>query len=211
MAIMKRQTQDSIAREADAPRERGVAAVTEFFEHHRERLRAFVKHRTDERLLGRLDWEDVMQDAFLVIQRRFPDFVAKPTVPFFIWMRAMTAQVLIDLHRKHLVMQKRNAGREVSIHQRLAFQSTSASLAHLLTSSGTSPSHAAIRAEQLECVKLCLANMSKLDREVLVLRHMEQLSNGEIAHVFEIDKSAATKRYVRALRRLRQALEQPSP
>lgn len=207
---MQQHTNSDIELEVQSLRDRGVAAATEFFERDRGRLYGFVKHRTDERLLGRLDWEDVLQEAFLVVQRRYPDFIAKPTVPFYVWMRAITGQVLIDLHRKHLKLQKRNVAREVSMHQRLPFQSTSASLGSLLAASGTSPSHAAMRSEQLEDMNHCLTTMSDLDREVLVLRHMEQLSNGEVAHVLQIDKSAATKRYVRALKRLREAIEASS-
>lgn len=204
---MNRQTESDIALEVQSLREHGVAAATEYFERDRHRLLRFVKHRTDERLLGRLDSEDVLQEAFLVVQRRYADFVEKPSVPFYVWLRAITGQVLVDLHRKHLNLQRRNVDREVSLHKRLPFQSTSAALGDLLAGSITSPSNAAIRAEEFEGLKRCLAEMSELDREVLVLRHMEQMTNGEVAHVLQIDKSAATKRYVRALKRLRQTIE----
>ena len=189
--------------EADALRDGGVEVLTKFFERDRERLRLFIKHRTDERLLGRLDWDDVLQETFIVIQRRYLDYVGKPSVPLYVWMRAIAGQVLIDLHRKHFGMKKRSIEREVSMHRRLPVQSTSASLGSLLAASGTSPSNAAIRMEQLEQMKKNLDGMSEMDREILVLRHMEQLSNGEVAHVLGIDKSAATKRYMRALKRLR--------
>lgn len=200
---------DGIALEVRALEERGAEAATDFFEQHRDRLRLFIKHRTDERLLGRLDWEDVLQETFIVVQRRYEDFVEKPSVPFYVWIRAIAGQVMIDLHRKHLKTKRRAITREVSLHQRLPFQSTSASLGALLAASGTSPSHAAMRDEQIEQMRTHLNRMSDLDREVLILRHMEQLSNGEVAHVLGIDKSAATKRYIRALKKLRLAIEVP--
>jgi len=193
--------------ELNALKARGVAAATEFFERDRERLRLFVMHRTDERLLGRVDWDDVLQETFLVVQKRYPEFVASPKVPFYVWMRSLAGQVLIDLHRRHVGAQKRTVGREVSLHQRLPFQSTSASLGSLLAASGRSPSNAAMQAEQLEQLRESMEQMSDMDREVLVLRHMEHMTNGEVAASLGIDKSAATKRYMRALKRIKERIE----
>ena len=198
------QHSDEIASEVRALQERGVEAATEFFEANRHRLRLFIMHRTDARLLGRLDWDDVMQETFIVVQTRFRDFVESPGVPFYVWMRALAGQVLIDLHRKHLGAKKRTVDREVSLHQRLPYQSTSISLAALLSAGGVTPSKAAVRTEQIEMLRQSIDEMSDMDREVLVLRHMEQMSNGEVAHALGIDKSAATKRYIRALKRIRQ-------
>lgn len=196
-----------IAAEVEALRTRGVLAVTEFFEQDRERLRLFVKHRTDERLLGRVDWDDVLQETFIVVQKRYPEFIANPGVPFYVWMRALASQALIGLHRLHLGAKKRAVGREVSLHERLPFHSTSTSLAGLLAASGQSPSNAAMQSEQLEAVRETMDQMSDMDREVLVLRHMEHMTNGEVAAALDIDKSTATKRYIRALQRIKQQVE----
>ena len=200
-------SEDQIAAELQVLRSRGIDGATEFFERDRARLRLFVMHRTDERLLGRLDWDDVLQETFLVVQNRYRDFIAAPNVPFYVWMRSLTAQVLIDLQRRHLGAQKRALGREVSIHRRLPFQSTSLSLGGLLSASGLSPSNAAIQAEQLALLRESMEQMNEIDREVLVLRHMEQMTNGEVAAALGIDKSAATKRYIRALKRIRERIE----
>lgn len=196
-----------IADEVKELKARGIHAATEFFERDRQRLRLFVKHRTDERLLGRLDWDDVLQESFIVVQGRFSDFVARPSVPFYVWIRSLTGQVLIDLHRKHLGTKMRSVQREVSLRERLPFQSTSNALGSFLVASGLSPSRAAMRAEQLELMRETLQSMNDMDREVLLLRHMEQMTNGEVAAALGIDKSAATKRYIRALKRIRQQLE----
>ena len=195
---------DDIALEVRELRARGIQAATEFFEANRHRLRLFVMHRTDARLLGRLDWDNVLQETFIVVQSRYKDFIASPSVPFYVWMRTLAGQVLIDLHRRHLGAKKRNVDREVSLHRHLPFQSTSTSLASLLSASGMSPSKAAIRAEHLEILRESMEGMSEMDREVLILRHMEQMTNGEVAHALEIDKSTATKRYIRALKRIRE-------
>lgn len=195
---------DSDWRELQA---RGINAVVEFFERDRERLRLFIMFRTDERILGRVDWDDVMQETFLLIQRRYPEFIAKPTVPFYVWMRALAGQVLIDQHRKHIGAQKRTIRREVSLHEQLPFQSTSTSLGSLLAASGLSPSGAAMQAEQLALLRDGMTELSEMDREVLILRHMEHMSNGEVAAALGIDKSAATKRYLRALKRIQERIE----
>ncbi len=200
-------THSEISLEVAALRDRGAEAASEFFERDREKLKRFVMHRMDGRLLGRLDWEDVLQEGFLVVQNRYQDYVASPSVPFYIWMRSITGQVLIDLHRKHFNVQQRSVSREVSLHQQLPFQSTAESLGNLLAGSGTSPSGVVIRAEQAHELRRVLAGMSELDREVLVLRHLEQMTNSEVASVLGIDKSTATKRYIRALTRLAKMME----
>lgn len=200
-------SEQQIATELNALQAHGETAAVEFFERDKERLRLFVMHRTDERLLGRVDWDDVLQETFLVVQKRYPEFVARPSVPFYVWMRSLAGQVMIDLHRRHLGAQKRAVSREVSLHERLPFHSTSTSLASLLSASGLSPSHAAIQAEQLEQLRGSMEQMNDTDREVLVLRHMEHMTNGEVAAALGIDKSAATKRYVRALKRIKERIE----
>ena len=200
-------TEQQIASDLDALQSRGVDAVTELFERDRKRLRLFVMHRTDERLLGRLDWDDMLQETFIIVQKRFRDFIAAPNIPFYVWMRSLAGQLLIDMHRRHLGAQKRAVGREVSLQERLPFQSTSTSLGSLLAASGLSPSKAAIHSEQLEILRDSMQDMSDIDREILVLRHMEQMTNGEVAATLGIDKSAATKRYIRALKRIRDRIE----
>ncbi len=180
----------------------GAEAAAHIFEEQRERLQRFVMHRMDVRLQGRLDLEDVMQEAQMVVVRRHEDYINNPAVPFYVWMRSLTGQVLIDLHRKHLKLQVRNVNREVSLENQLPFQSSAHAMRDLLMASGTSPSNVAIREEQAQALRNTLEQMGDIDREVLVLRHLEQLSNGEVASVLGIDKSAATKRYIRALKRL---------
>ena len=194
---------DQIADEVAALRHRGIEAVTECFERYRDRLRLFTIHRTDERVLGRVDWEDILQETFIVIQRRYQEFVEQPRTPFYLWMRSQAARVIADLHRKHLGTQKRSVEREVSLHERLPLQSSSEALGDLLQASGISPSTAVIRREQLATLRSTMRQLSQNDREILVLRHLEHMTNGEVACVLGIDKSAATKRYIRALKRMR--------
>src|SRR5690242_10158075 len=182
------------------------AALAELFAHHRGRLRQMVRLRLDRRLQGRVDPSDVLQDAFLDVARRAPEYVADPRLPFFLWLRLLTGQRLLMVHRRHLGAQMRDAGQEVSLYRGPLPQASSASLAAHLLGRLTTPSQAAVRAEMQLRLQEALNQMDPLDREVLALRHFEELSNSETAAVLGLQKAAASNRYVRALRRLKEVL-----
>jgi RNA polymerase sigma-70 factor (ECF subfamily) len=165
-----------------------------------------VRLRLDRRLQGRLDPSDVVQEAYLDYARRFPEYAGNPTMPFYLWLRFLTGQRLIDLHRQHLGARMRDAGQEVSLYRGALPQASSVSLAAQLLGRLTSASQAAIRAETQIRVQEALNGMDSMDREILTLRHFEMLSNEETAQVLGIKKSAASNRYVRALKRLKELL-----
>jgi RNA polymerase sigma-70 factor (ECF subfamily) len=174
---------------------------------HRARLRRMVALRMDRRLQGRVDPSDVIQEAYLDAARRLPEYVreAEP-MPIFLWLRFLAAQALQVVHRKHLGVQARDAGREISIHGGRMPQATSAALAAQLLGHDTRASEAAIRAERKLRLEQALNQMDPLDREVLALRHFEQLSNAECARVLGLKETTATKRYIRGLRKLKELL-----
>jgi RNA polymerase sigma-70 factor (ECF subfamily) len=181
-------------------------AWTELLTRHRERLRGMVVVRLDRRLQGRLDPSDVIQEACLAAYARLQEYAANPTMPFYLWMRWITGQRLIDQHRHHLGVQARNAGREISLHRGAYPEATTADLAAHLLGRLSSPSKVAIRIEQTIRLQEALNSLDPLDREILALRHFEHLSNGEAAQVLGLDKSATSKRYARALVRLKDML-----
>jgi RNA polymerase sigma-70 factor (ECF subfamily) len=181
-------------------------ALAELFAHYRDRLRQMVRLRLDRRLQGRLDPSDVLQEAYLDLARRFPEYSRQPSVPFFLWLRGLTGQKLTDLHRQHLGAKMRDAGQEISLYRGALPQVSSASLANQLLGRLTSASRAAMRAETQLRVQEVLNGMDPMDREVLILRHFEMLSNDETAAVLGIKKSAASNRYIRALKRLKDSL-----
>src|SRR5215467_1152540 len=185
-----------------------AAALGALFAHYRDRLRKMVRLRLDRRVCGRLDPSDVLQEAYLDVERRFPEYAAAPTVPFYVWLRALTGQRLIDLHRHHLGAKIRDARQEVSLYRGALPQASSASLAQQLLAGLTSPTQAAVRAEMQLRLQEALNSMDALDREVVVLRHFEELNNVETAAVLGIEPSAASKRYLRAIRRLKALLDQ---
>jgi RNA polymerase sigma-70 factor (ECF subfamily) len=179
-------------------------ALGMLFEQHRDRLWRMLHLRLDARLTGRLSPDDVLQEAFLEVARRIGEYLADASVPFYVWLRFLTLQRLAQLQRTHLGAARRDAGREQSLH---AVASPSAdSMAGQLVGHLTSPSQAAIRGELHERLRDALETMDPVDREVLALRHFEDMTNAEVAQTLGLHKDAASKRYVRALVRLREIL-----
>jgi RNA polymerase sigma-70 factor (ECF subfamily) len=183
------------------------AALAVLVERHRDRLERMVRLRMDRRLQGRVDPADVLQDAYLAVRGKFPQYCAEPRLPFYLWLRLEVGQKLVDVHRFHLGRQMRDAGQEVSLHDGALPQVTSLSLAEHLLGKLTSASRAAMRGELKLRVQEALNSMDAQDREVLILRHFEELSNAEAAVVLGIKPSAAINRYVRALKRLKTVFE----
>ena len=181
-------------------------AKSDLFEVHRARLRTMVRLRLDRRLGARIDPSDVLQEVFLDFRRRLGEYLKERKVPFFLWLRSLTGQRLVDLHRLHFGAQMRSVGHEVSLYRGAMPAASSVSLANQLLGRLTSPTQAAVRAEMQLRLQEALNAMATLDREVLILRHFEELSNGEAAQVLGIEKAAASKRYVRALTRLKDIL-----
>jgi RNA polymerase sigma-70 factor, ECF subfamily len=184
----------------DEPLERALRAgdddkMAPLFELYRERLQRMVHFRLDPRLVGRIDAEDVLQESYLEAGKRLQAF-RDDDKPFFVWIRLITQQTMIDLHRKHLGAKMRNAGREVHAP-------ASATMSGFFVGHFTSPSHAVMREELRVKIEAALESMEEIDREVLVLRHFEELSNKETADVLGIQENAASNRYVRALGRLK--------
>jgi RNA polymerase sigma-70 factor (ECF subfamily) len=179
----------------------------DLLERYRDRLRWMVALRLDRRLQGRIDASDVIQEAYLAASRLLADYQQHPSLPFFLWLRLITGQKLMALHRRHLGVQARNAGREVSLYRGALPEASSAALAAQLLAHDTRPCEAAARAERALHLQEALNSLDPLDREVLVLRHFEQLSNAEGAQVLNIRESAASKRYLRALQRLKEIIQ----
>lgn len=183
-------------------------ALNQLLVQYGDRLKRMVRLRLDRRLQGRIDESDVLQEAFLEVAGKLDDYLAAPKAPFFLWLRTLTGLKLAELHRRHLGTQLRDANREVSLYRGALPEANSLSLAAQLLGKFSSPSQAAVKAERRIKLQEVLNSMDPVDREVLALRHFEQLSNAETAHVLGMSESGATARHVRALKRLRTLLEQ---
>lgn len=184
------------------------AALGELLAEQRERLRRMIALRLDRRLQGRVDASDVIQESFLEAARRLNEFLVNPSVPFYVWLRFLAVQKLAETNRRHLGAKMRSAGREVALYRGAYPAATSAALAAHLLGHFTRPSEAAMRVESKLQLQEALNSMEAVDREVLALRHFEQLSTSEAAKVLGISEEAIKKRHIRALKRLKDALAQ---
>jgi RNA polymerase sigma-70 factor (ECF subfamily) len=185
-----------------------ATALTQLFSRYRKPLKQMVRLRLNRQLQGRIDDSDIVQEAYLEATQRLPDYLANRPLPFFLWLRHITGEKLIDSHRRHLGAQIRDAAQEVSLHRGPMPAASSGSLAAQLLGQFTSPSQAAIKAETRLRVQEVLNGMDLLDREILALRHFEQLTNAEVAATLEMNESTASSRYLRALKRLKDELSQ---
>ena len=182
------QIPDLVARAAAGDR----VAVAELLERYRGRLRRMVAMRLDPRLQGRVDASDVIQEGYVDAIRRLDEFIRDPAVPFYIWLRFLVAQRVHEQHRRHLGTPGRDVGREVSIYRTVMPGASTGALAARLLGKLTSPSGAAIRAERKIRLQGALNRMDPLDREILVLRHYEQMTNINVAAALEMEPSASS-------------------
>ncbi|HKB04223.1 MAG TPA: sigma-70 family RNA polymerase sigma factor [Gemmataceae bacterium] len=199
------------ARLIDRLRAGDPAAIEDLFARHRDRLRRMVDMRLDRRLQGRIDASDVIQEAHLEVAERLADYLKDPKLPPFLWLRLVVGERLAKLHRAHLGAQLRDAGREVSLFREALPAASSAALAAHLLGKHTSPTQAAVRAERLIRLQEAINALDPIDREILSLRHFEELTRAEAAQALGIEEAAAAKRYVRALKRLKGLLGDEEP
>jgi RNA polymerase sigma-70 factor (ECF subfamily) len=162
-----------------------------------------VAVRMDDRLSTRVDPSDVVQETLVVASKQLPAYLRDPPLPLYPWLRQIAWNRLIDLNRRHIQSVKRSVSREAS----LGLSGTSAiQLAEQLVARESGPAKRALLHEMLGRVRAALTQLSTMDREILILRHLEQLSIAESAAILEITESAAKQRHVRALRRIRRLL-----
>lgn len=177
------------------------SATRELLTMYRDRLRRMIGTRLDPRLQNRVDPSDVVQDALLEASRKLPDYLRTRPVSFYPWLRQIAWEQLVHLHARHLQAQKRSVRREVRWSPGLSDQSVM-QLAASLAAPGSSPSAHVAAAEMRRKVRLALDELPDRDREVLVLRYLEQLSTSEIAEVMGISKEAVKTRHFRAVQKL---------
>ncbi|MHC4872567.1 MAG: sigma-70 family RNA polymerase sigma factor [Planctomycetota bacterium] len=192
---------------AEEMREGSTEALAEAFECCRSRLEYIASFRLHGILKGRISPADAVQDAYLAAADRLSHYSQKKELSPFLWLRMILCQTITDLHRHHLGAKKRDAFRERPAAG-IGKSFTSTSLAISLVSPATSPSNAAARAEMTSLVEGAVAAMDEVDQEIIALRHFEQLANSEISAVLAISQKAASIRYVRALKSLREVLSQ---
>jgi RNA polymerase sigma-70 factor (ECF subfamily) len=188
-----------------------AGAVDRLLERHREPLRRMIGLRLDPALAQRIDASDVVQEVLLEASRRLSDYLKDPAMPFHLWLRHIAKDHMIDAHRRHRGAQKRSLDREQSLRPAILADQSSFELAGQFVDQELTPASAAIRDELKRRLDAALAQLDDDDREVILMRHFEQLSNQDVARALELTEAAASMRYLRALRRLRTLLATDSP
>jgi RNA polymerase sigma-70 factor (ECF subfamily) len=179
----------------------GNNALARIYASYQERLERIVVFRMDSRIRRRIDAADVLQEAYLEMDRRLPNYVADPKVSVLIWMRQRVLQKLIDMQREQF-RDKRDINKEQQPAANWNSGNTSLSVNAFLAASITSPSQFLIRNEDVLQLQSAMDSLSEIDREVIALRHFEQLTNQQVAEVLSLSTTAASNRYIRALTRL---------
>jgi RNA polymerase sigma-70 factor (ECF subfamily) len=184
----------------------GADALADLLQQYQAPLERIVHFRLTPVLRSRIEPADVLQEAYFDISRRIQEYIDGVPVSFFVWIRQKTLQTLIDIQRKHL-SEKRDANREVFTALPSHGQTSSLSIAKLLLDDITSPSQAAVRAEEIQELRSALESMNETDREVIAMRHFEHLNNQQVAEVLGLSPTAASNRYIRAAVKLGEILK----
>jgi RNA polymerase sigma-70 factor (ECF subfamily) len=200
------QTQELLqqAREGDA------AAINELLDRHRAALRRMVDLRMDRALSRRVDASDIVQDVMLEANRRLKEYLNNPAMPFHLWLRHMARDRLIDAHRRHRVSQRRSLDREQPLAAARDLDRSTLELAAQLCDDELTPAAAATWHELQRRFQEAVEQLDEQDREIVLMRHFEELSNQEVAQALDLTAAAASMRYMRAMRRLRGLLNESS-
>jgi len=190
----------------DRARDGEAAAVDRLIEVHREPLRRMIGLRLDPALAGRVDASDIVQDVMLEVSQRLADYLRNPAMPFHLWVRHIARDHMIDAHRRHRLAQRRSLDREQPIVPAGLADQSSLELAGQFLDREMTPATAAVRHELQRRMEQAVAGLDEDDREVILMRHYEQLSNQEVATALGLTEAAASMRHLRAVRKLRAAL-----
>src|SRR5689334_13440203 len=196
------ETQDLL----DQARAGQPTAVERLLTAHREPLRRMIGLRLDPALAARLDASDIVQDVLLEAHRRLADYLTNPTMPFRLWLRHIAKDHVIDAHRRHRQAQRRSLDREQPIVPAVLADHSSMELAGQLLDQERTPASEAIQRELQRKLDAAITELDEDDREIILLRHREQLSNQQVAEGLGLSEAAASMRYLRAIRRLKAAL-----
>ncbi|MDA0659261.1 MAG: sigma-70 family RNA polymerase sigma factor [Planctomycetota bacterium] len=184
-------------------------AIDRLLERHREPLRRMIDMRMDAKIQTRIDASDIVQDVMIDASRRLREYLQDPLMPFHLWLRHIARDRIIDAHRRHRVSAKRSVDREQRAAGRVLDHSTVELVAQICDVQLT-PAAAATLQELQQQFQAAIAEMDDQDREVVLMRHFEHLSNQDVANSLGLSEPAASMRYLRAMRRLRVLLTDPN-
>ncbi len=184
------------------------SAVNQLMDRHRNSLRQLIRMRLDKKIQKRIDVSDVVQDVLVEANRRLQRYLADPVMPFHLWLRQIAKDRIIDAHRRHRVSAKRSVDREQQMAVPRGYDQSSIQLASVLGDPRLTPAAAVLQQEMSKKVEESIALLEEKDCEIIVMRHYEHLSNQEIGQLLNLTEPAASMRYLRAIRRLKQVLQE---
>lgn len=188
-------------------REGDDGAVDRLIDRHRPAIQRLVQMRLDRKIQRRVDVSDIVQEVFIEASRRMTDYLASGTgMPFHLWLRQITRDRIIDAHRRHRVSEKRSVDRERAMSAPAGMDQSSMELAGQIADPELTPAAAATQRELAKKVEATLGDLNDQDAEIIIMRHYEQLTNQEVAAALDLSEPAASMRYLRAIRRLREML-----
>jgi RNA polymerase sigma-70 factor (ECF subfamily) len=199
-------TRDQTDRLLDDARQGKAGAVDELFGQFREPLRRVIDLRLDPVLARRVDASDIVQDVLIEANQRLTEYLKSPDMPFHLWLRHLAQDRIIDTHRRHRLAQRRSVDREQPIARPAWDDESSHSLAAQLVDVERTPASEAVQAELARRLAAAVNELAEDDREIILMRHHEQLANQDVAKLLGLTEAAASMRYLRALRRLRTVL-----
>ncbi|MGQ0636205.1 MAG: sigma-70 family RNA polymerase sigma factor [Planctomycetaceae bacterium] len=207
MSVIQQGETDDLMRLARAG---DTSATSQFLERHRERLRRIVAVRMDPRLVPRFDPSDVVQETLVEALKKLPMYLREQPIPFYPWLRQIAWNRLVDLHRRHMLAAQRSVAREVPLVEAPLSNLSAWQMADQLLADEGSASAGVLRQELAQRLSQAIARLSASHREILVLRHLEDLSVAEVAAILDTTESAVKSRHFRALVRLRELLDSDS-
>ena len=183
------------------------SAVNQLMDRHRNSLNHLVRMRLDKKVQNRVDVSDVVQDVLVEANRRLQRYLETPVMPFHLWLRQIAKDRIIDAHRRHRVSAKRSVDREQQLFAPGGHDQSSIQLASLLGDSKITPAAAALQKELAKKIEHSISQLEERDSEIIIMRHYEHLTNQEISKILNLSEPAASMRYLRAIRRLRELMQ----
>ena len=197
------QTKQLIAQAKDGDE----SAVNQLMDRHRNSLRQLIRMRLDHKIQKRVDVSDVVQDVLVEANRRLQRYLSDPIMPFHLWLRQIAKDRIIDAHRRHRVSAKRSVDREQQLVAPRGYDQSSIQLASMLRDGRLTPAAAALQKEMARKVEQSISKLDEKDCEIIVMRHYEHLTNQEIGQILDLSEPAASMRYLRAIKRLKQVMQ----
>ena len=183
------------------------SAVNQLMDRHRNSLNHLVRMRLDKKVQNRVDVSDVVQDVLVEANRRLQRYLETPVMPFHLWLRQIAKDRIIDAHRRHRVSAKRSVDREQQLFAPGGHDQSSIQLASLLGDSKITPAAAALQKELAKKIEHSISQLEERDSAIIIMRHYEHLTNQEISKILNLSEPAASMRYLRAIRRLRELMQ----